>query len=247
MRVFGRELVAVDGTRIKAVNNKDRNVIRAALTTFVEQADEKLARYLKRLDEGDADEDEANTGGRGPSHKDPRLVEKLAAVRGKRERHKALLEELDRTNEDQIWLNDPDSRAMARMTQVGVGFNVQVVVDAKHKLIAEQEVHSQVVDMGLLAATASAAMEALGVERIEAVAARGTFKIEDVEACEAVGGDALWSQAGARPVRAGGLLPQGGVPVRPWSGHLLLSRWSDAPARTLAREREGRHQQPRSL
>ena len=184
--LFGRELVAVDGTRIKAVNNKDRNFTRAALATFVQQADEKLAGYLQALDTGDADEDGAgtsNSSGRG----DPRLAEKIAAVRGKRERHKALLDELDRTGEDQISLTDPDSRAMARMTKVGVGYNVQVAVDVKHKLIVEQEVHSQVVDLGLLASTAKAAMEALGVEQIEAVADRGYFKIEDIEACEAAG------------------------------------------------------------
>ena len=180
--LFGRELLAVDGARIKAVNNKDRNFTRAALTAFVQQADEKLAGYLKRLDQGDADEDSAST-----SREDPRLAEKIAAVRGKRERHKALLDELDRTGEDQISLTDPDSRAMARMTKVGVGYNVQVAVDTKHKLIAEQEVHSQVVGMGLLAPTAKTAMEALGVEQIEAVADRGYFKIEDIEACEVAG------------------------------------------------------------
>jgi transposase len=157
------------------------------LTQFVQQADQKLAGYLQALETGDADEDQANTGGSGPGHKDPRLAEKIAAVRGKRGRHQALLAELDRSGEDQISLTDPDSRAMTRMAKVGVGYNVQVAVDTKHKLIAEQEVHSQVVDMGLLATTAKAAMEALGVERIEAVADRGTFKIEDVEACEAAG------------------------------------------------------------
>jgi hypothetical protein len=127
----------VDGTRIKAVNNKDRNYTRAALTTFVQQADEKLAGYLKRLDEGDADEDGSH-GSSGPGREDTRLPEKIAAVRGKRERHQALLEQLDRTGEDQISLTDPDSRAMARMTKVGVGYNVQVAVDTKHKLIVEQ-------------------------------------------------------------------------------------------------------------
>jgi transposase len=185
--LFGRELLAVDGTRIKAVNNKDRNFTRAALTTFVEQADERLAGYLKRLDEGDADEDGASGTSGGSAQGDPRLAEKIAAVRGKRERHKALLAELDRTGEDQISLTDPDSRAMARMTKVGVGYNVQVAVDVKHKLIVEQEVHNQVLDVGLLATTAKAAMEALGVEQIEAVADRGYFKIEDMEACEAAG------------------------------------------------------------
>jgi transposase len=76
---------------------------------------------------------------------------------------------------------------MARMAKVGVGYNVHVAVDAKHKLIVEQEVHNQVLDLGLLPPTAKAAMEALGVERIEAVADRGYFKIEDIEACEAAG------------------------------------------------------------
>ncbi|WP_218014053.1 transposase [Rubellimicrobium roseum] len=152
----------------------------------MQQADEKLAGYLKRLDEGDADEDKAGTSG-GSSHGDPRLAEKIAAVRGRRERRQALLEELDRTGEDQISLTDPDSRAMARMTKVGVGYNVQVAVDTKHKLIVEQQVHSQVVDMGLLATTAKAAIQALDVEKIEAVADRGYFKIEDIEACETAG------------------------------------------------------------
>lgn len=71
------------------------------------------------------------------------------------------------------------------MTKVSVGYNVQLAVDTKHKLIAEQEASNRVLDMGLLAPTVEAAMETLGVERIEAVADRGYFKLEDIEACEA--------------------------------------------------------------
>lgn len=183
--LFGRELLAVDGTRIKAVNNKDRNFTRGALTRFIREADEKLANYMKRLDEGDADEEPA--GGTGPDHGGGKLAEKIAAIQGKRDRHKALLNELDRTGEDQISLTDPDARAMARMTKVGVGYNVQLAVDTKHKLIAEQEVCNQVLDMGLLTPTVEAAMDTLDVERIEAVADRGYFKIEDIEACEKAG------------------------------------------------------------
>ncbi|SDH01132.1 Transposase DDE domain-containing protein [Pelagibacterium luteolum] len=184
-RPVGRELLAVDGTRIKAVNNKDRNFTRGALTKFIREADEKLADYMKRLDEGDADEEKAGSGSR--ERGDGKLAEKIAAIRDKRTKHKAMLEELDRTGEDQISLTDPDARAMARMTKVGVGYNVQLAVDTKHKLIAEQEVCNQVIDLGLLAPTVEAAMETLGVERIEAVADRGYFKIEDIEACEAAG------------------------------------------------------------
>jgi transposase len=181
--LFGRELLAVDGTRIKAVNNKDRNFTRASLAKFIREADEKLADYMKQLDAGDADEEKAS-GGNGSGDD---LVKKIAAIRSKRARHKALLEELDRSGEDQISLTDPDSRAMARMTKVGVGYNVQLAVDTKHKLIAEQEVCNQVLDLGLLAPTVEAAMDTLDVDRIEAVADRGYFKIEDIEACENAG------------------------------------------------------------
>ena len=181
--LFGRELLAVDGTRIKAVNSKDRNFTRAALAKIIGDADDRLSKYMAHLDKVDADE--AADG--GDVGRDNKLAEKIAAIRGRRERHKALLDELDRTGEDQISLTDPDSRAMARMTRVGVGYNVQLAVDTKHKLIAEQEVTNQVLDMGLLAPTVTAAMEALGVETIEAVADRGYFKFEDIEACEAAG------------------------------------------------------------
>ena len=76
---------------------------------------------------------------------------------------------------------------MAAHTHVAVGYNVQVAVDSRHKLIVEQKVTNQVVDMGLLTQTAQPAKEVLGVERIAVVADRGYFKVEDVEACEKAG------------------------------------------------------------
>jgi hypothetical protein len=76
---------------------------------------------------------------------------------------------------------------MAAHTRVAVGYNVQVAVDTKHKLIVEQQVTNQVLDMGLLTETAAPAKEILGVETIEAVADKGYFKIEDIEACENAG------------------------------------------------------------
>jgi transposase len=171
----------VDGTRIKAVNNKDRNFTRASLTRFIAQADARLADYLGRLDQSDAEE--GRVGGTRTAH----LAEKIAALCERRERHSALLAELDRTGEDQISLTDPDSRAMAAHTRVAVGYNVQVAVDAKHKLIVEQQVTNQVVDMGLLTETATPAKELLGADGLAVVADSGYFKIEDIEACENAG------------------------------------------------------------
>ena len=182
LNLYGRELLAVDGTRIKAVNNKDRNFTRSSLREFIRRADEWLEDYLKRLDEGDV-EDGATGGGARTKN----LAEKIAALNEKRGRYQAMLAQLDRTGEDQISLTDPDSRAMAAHTKVGVGYNVQVAVDAKNKLIVEQAVTNQVLDMGLLTETSEPAREILGVETIDVVADRGYFKIEDIEACERAG------------------------------------------------------------
>jgi transposase len=179
--LFGRELLAVDGTRIKAVNNKDRNFTRASLTKFIELADAKLDNYLQRLDQSDAAE--SATGGSRVKN----LAEKIAAIRERRARCKDMLAQLDRTGEEQISLTDPDSRAMAAHPHVAVGYNVQIAVDTKHKLLVEQQVTNQVVDMGLLTQTAVPAKEVLGVETIEVVADKGYFKIEDIEACEKAG------------------------------------------------------------
>ena len=179
--LFGKELLAVDGTRIKAVNNKDRNFTRASLKEFIRLADAKLDDYLQRLDHADAAE--TSTSGSRVEN----LAEKIAAVRGRRERCQEMLAELDRTGESQISLTDPDSRAMAAHTRVAVGYNVQIAVDTKHKLIVEQQVTNQVLDMGLLTETAEPAKEILGVETIDVVADKGYFKIEDIEACEKAG------------------------------------------------------------
>lgn len=101
-RVRSSRRLDADGTRIKAVNNKDRNFTRSALSKFIREADEKLADYMKRLDDGDAEEERVD------SERSGKLAEKIAAIRDKRARHKTMLEELDRTGEDQISLTDPD-------------------------------------------------------------------------------------------------------------------------------------------
>jgi hypothetical protein len=174
-------LLGVDGTRIKAVNNKDRNFTKNSLEKFIKAVDERLDEYLGRLDEDDATE--AGTGGSRMKN----LAEKIEALCTKRDRYNAMLADLERSGEEQISLTDPDSRAMAAYTKVGVGFNIQIAVDAKSKMIVEQAVSNQVVDMGLLTQTAEAARDILEVEKIDVVADKGYFKIEDIEACEKAG------------------------------------------------------------
>ena len=181
--LFGCELVAVDGTRLKAVNSSDRNFTRDKLKRLIQSADERLAEYLDRLDRTDG-EDGAMT-----SIPSQNLAEKIAVLKQRRNRYVELSRELERTGESQISLTDPDSRAMASYPKVGVGYNAQVAVDAKHKLIVAQEVTNAGSDLGLLAIPPRR-QEVLGVARIDAVADKGYYKGEDIRACEEAGIDA---------------------------------------------------------
>jgi transposase/IS5 family transposase len=179
--LFGRELLAVDGTRIKAVNNKDRNFTKGSLQKFIAAADKKLEDYLNRLDAGDTEEH--STGGSRVKN----LAEKIEALNEKRGEYAAYLSALEKSGESQISLTDPDSRAMAAYTKVGVGYNAQIAVDAKHKMIVEQAVSNDVLDMGLLQQTAEPARQILDVEKIDVVADKGYFRTEDIAACEKAG------------------------------------------------------------
>ena len=131
--LYGRELIAVDGTRIKAVNNRDRNFTRATLKRDLQRIDDRLERYLEQMNEADAN---AASGG-GNSVAD--LQDKITSIRKRKETLEGHRQKLDETGEAQLSLTDPDSRSMHSGTRVGVGYNVQLAVDSKHNLIAEQQ------------------------------------------------------------------------------------------------------------
>jgi len=179
--LFGRELLAVDGTRLKAVNSRSRNFSRERLATYLAAVDARLERYLAELDQIDRGEDGAGTG-RGDT-----LATKIAKLREQRQASAALLGQLEESGEGQISLTDPDARLMVAHSKVTVGYNAQVAVDAKHSLIVEQHVTNACNDMGLLAPTVGTAMDALGVKRIDAVADMGYHSGDDIVACEAAG------------------------------------------------------------
>ena len=181
--LFGKELLAVDGTRLKAVNSQERNFTREKLKTMLRHADERLAGYLAELAKADGQES-SPLAGIPPTRN---LAEKIATLQKRRGEYVAMAARLERTGETQVSLTDPDSRAMATYPKVGVGYNAQVAVDAKHKLIVEQEVTNAGSDLGQLAPTAIPAKEALGVETIQATADRGYFQGEDIAACAAAG------------------------------------------------------------
>jgi len=194
--LYGRELVAVDGTRIKAVNSVNRNFTGARLERELKRADERLEHYLKQMDEADADD-----AGGGGAVAD--LEGKIAALRERREALREYRDELAESGEGQLSLTDPDSRVMRTGKGPVVGYNVQIAVDARHSLIAEQQVCNNGNDLGLLAQTAVAARENLAAEEIDAVADKGYYKIDDIEACEAGGVTAHVPRPGDRSAANG--------------------------------------------
>lgn len=200
--LYGRELIAVDGTGIKAVNGVDRNFTKAGLRKDLELVDRRLERYLRQLAEADVRDAGDGTNAVG------NLADKIAALRGRRATLEGHGKTLEESGEAQLSLTDPDARALAPAKRVRVGYTVQIAVDAKHNLIAEQQVHSKVTDLGLLAETATAARENLGVDAIDAVADRGYFKIEDIEDCEANGVTPFVPKPDRSPARRRGHFPK---------------------------------------
>ncbi len=144
---------------------------------------ERLEKCLGELNDADSRDGEPPSGG-GTTEK---LAEKIASMKERREKLAGYQKTLEESGEDQLSLTDPDARALERNTRVGVGYNIQIAVDAKHKLIAERQVHAKVSDLGLLAQTVSAARASLDIDAIDVVADKGCFAIEDIEACEAGG------------------------------------------------------------
>ena len=130
-------------------------ITRRSLETFIKAADQRLDDYLQRLAEGDAAE--AGTSGARVEN----LAKKIEALREKRGDTARCWRASNVRAKARYQLTDPDSRAMAAHTKVAVGYNVQVAVDAKNKMIVEPEVTNQVVDMGLLQATAEPARATL--------------------------------------------------------------------------------------
>lgn len=177
LKLFGGRLVAIDGSKVKAVNTKRWNYSARKLKLAIREADDASERYLKALDEGDRD---------GPVEEAPNtqeLQEKIAALKQRRAEDQKKLRTMRRYGEKQVSITDPDSRCMSHGRGSTIGYNVQTAVDEKHKLIVSHEVTNQLTDRGLLSSMAKAAKEAVGQEHIQVTADRGYYAVAEVKEC----------------------------------------------------------------
>jgi transposase len=180
-------VVAIDGSRFKAVNAKAKNYTRGKLRQKLSEIDTAIQRYLSELDR--ADEVMEKTGTALPEARIERAGRKLAHLQKEATRYRSIERRMDETGEAQVSLSDPDARSMAttaRMPRI-VGYNVQTAVEAENHLIVAHEVTMLGYDRDALSMMAIAARDAMAADQIGVIADKGYYKGEEIVASEEAG------------------------------------------------------------
>jgi transposase len=179
--LFSEHLVAIDGSKFKAVNHRDRNFTSAKLKRRMEEIESSIARYLKALDAADREEPKSS----GP--KGGGLEEKIAKLKEQMKALQAIEIQIEKSPDKQISLTDPDARSMMTSGNGIVGYNVQTAVDTQHHLIVAHEVTNVGHDRDQLSSMAEQAREAMKLESLSVVADRGYYKSGEILACHEAG------------------------------------------------------------
>jgi transposase len=175
--LFGRELIAIDGSKFTAVHSKNRHFTESKLKQLLQHIHEKIDTYLKELDQPDTLESSVRT----PTADE--LKGNIAQRQSRRQHDEDLRQQLDVSGASQISLTDPDSRSMKTKHGTDVCDHVQVAVDHQHNLIVEHEVTNDVTDQDQLAAMATRAKDTLDTDRVDALADRGYDHGDEVKKC----------------------------------------------------------------
>ena len=180
--LLNNTLVAIDGSKFKAVNNRDKNFTRAKMKRRLAEVEASVDRYLTQLTEVDATETDEDKG--------PELEKKITQLREEMARLKKFEVRMLEAPDKQLSLTDPDARSMNSRGTGIVGYNVQSAVDSEHHLIIAHEVTNVGSDRSQLAHVAKQAKETLQAETLDVVADRGYYNGDEVRACEQAGIDA---------------------------------------------------------
>jgi len=176
--------VAIDGSKFKAVNNRDRNFTSGKLKRRMAQIDESVARYLHQLESNDRQEPSLAT-----EMKETRLTEKIAKLREEMKRLEKIEVLMADSPDGQVSFTDPDARSMATSGRGSgtVGYNVQAAVDTEYHLIVAHEVTNVGNDRAQLANMAMTTKEVFEVDELDVVADRGYYNSPEILACEEAG------------------------------------------------------------
>jgi transposase len=176
--LFGKELVAIDGSKFRACNAKKNNFSDKKLKRQLNYIDEKIDKYMQELDETDT----AESSDRKPDTEEIR--KRIEELRERKHKYETYQKELEDTGANEISTTDPDARLMANNNNnVDVSYNVQTTVDAKHKLVVDFKVTQKPNDLGELDNMALRAKKVLNIDELEALADKGYYKVEDLKKC----------------------------------------------------------------
>jgi transposase len=178
--LFTQAVAAVDGSKFKAVNTRDKTFTPTKLKKRIEQVAAHIAGYLQDLDTADRQEGEAVEARSAK-------LDKIEILRTQMQMLRAMEAQVAASPDGQVSLTDPDARAMATSGRGIVGYNVQSAVDAEHHLIVAHDVVMAPTDRNQLTWISAKAKDAMGVERLDVLADRGYFAGEEILACEAIG------------------------------------------------------------
>jgi len=174
MNLYVKELVAIDGSKFKAVNSKDKNYTKSMLDKRLKRIDENIADFINEMDK--CDKNDCNE----PEITKEQLKRKISQLSKSKDLCNSYLEEMKENNTTQKSLTDPESKLMKNNKGFDVCYNVQTAVDNKSHLIADFIITNNCNDIGLLVPMAEAAKEALEVETLEVVADKGYRMHADV-------------------------------------------------------------------
>ena len=196
--LFTEATVAIDGSKFKAVNHRDRNFTTGKMKTRMTLIEQSIAEYLQQLDRMDHKETPSSP------RQTARLKERIATLKDEMSRLEGLKVRMAASPDGQV--TDPDARSMASQGKgTGiVGYNVQTAVDTKNHLIVTHEVTNVGSDRHQLAKMAEAAREALGSRELTAIADRGYYSGEEIKACDDAGIVPLVPKCLTSNSRAGG-------------------------------------------
>ena len=176
--LFGKELVAIDGSKFRACNSKKNNYNAKKLDRHLKYIDEKIDKYMKELDEKDIEE----SSDRKPDLKE--IKERIEELKNRKVKYESYKKDLEGKGGNEISVTDPDSRLMSNSNNnIGVSYNVQTTVDAKYKMIADFKVTQNSNDFGELDNMALRAKKLFGGKEFEVVADKGYYKAEDLKKC----------------------------------------------------------------
>lgn len=175
--LFGKELVAIDGSKFRACNSKKNNYNPKKLERHLRYLDEKIEGYLKELD----DHDRIESPDRQPDARE--ITERIQQLKDRKEKHQQYMRKLKQSGENEISTTDPDARLMVNNNHVEVSYNVHTTVDAKHKLIADFKVTGKPNDLGQLAPMTLRAKRLFGNKTFEVLADKGYYQAKDLEKC----------------------------------------------------------------